>query len=51
MQPDDTIRKINIQLRYYLRIDPDSLTDKEWADRFQELVWIRQEEAKANDNR
>lgn len=41
---------VNAQLRYYLHItDPDVLTDEEWAARFSELVWIRQEEAKANE--
>lgn len=31
-------------LRYYLHIDPDNLTDEEWAARIQELNYIRKEE-------
>ena len=42
------IRIINAQLRYYMRIDdPDSLSDKEWAERWQELIWIREQEAES----
>ena len=34
---------------YYMHIaDPDSLSDEEWAMRYQELLWIRKAEAKAN---
>ena len=34
---------------YYMGIsEPDSLSDEEWAMRFQELVWIRNKEAEAN---
>lgn len=39
---------MDAQLRYYMHVDPDKLTDKEWAMRWKELVWIREEEAKAN---
>lgn len=35
-------------LRYYFHIDPDTLTDDQYAMRFNELVWIRKEEAKHN---
>ncbi len=31
-----------------MHIDPDSLTDTEWAMRVNELNWVRKEEAKAN---
>ncbi|MDR0266387.1 MAG: hypothetical protein LBJ04_24455 [Sphingobacterium sp.] len=45
----DTLRIANANLRYYLGItDPDSLSDEEWAMRWKELQWIRDEEAKAN---
>jgi hypothetical protein len=36
-------------LEYYLHIDPHSLTDEEWAEKFAQLQNIRQEEAKANE--
>ncbi|MCQ2359954.1 MAG: hypothetical protein MJ009_00535 [Paludibacteraceae bacterium] len=40
---------VNAQLRYYMHvINPDSLTDQEWAMMLKELEWIRSEEAKAN---
>jgi len=31
-----------------MHLDPDSLSDLEWAMRVNELKWIRDEEAKAN---
>lgn len=43
----DWVRKLDTQLRYYLHIDPDSLTDWEWAMRVNELMWIRKQEAEA----
>lgn len=43
---EDTDRQINIQLRYYLKIDPDTLTDDEWVNTYRDLHWIRTEEAK-----
>jgi len=39
---------IDAQLRYYLHVEPGLLSDLEWAARFNELVWIRDEENKAN---
>jgi hypothetical protein len=49
MKDAEYIRQVNAQLRYYMHIsDPDSLTDTEWARAFQDLVWIREQEAKAN---
>lgn len=49
MKPDESIRQIDAQLRYYLHIRrPELLSDTEWAQRFQDLVWIRREEAKHN---
>ncbi len=43
------MRIANAQLRYYMHIlDPDSLTDEEWAMRLAELRWIREKEAEAN---
>ncbi|MDR3326911.1 MAG: hypothetical protein LBT04_02065 [Prevotellaceae bacterium] len=37
---------IDYQLRYYLHIDPDSLTDAEWATAIEALKKIRKDEAK-----
>jgi len=48
VQPSEWIRQINAQLRYYLHLDPDKLTDVEWANAWKELEWVRSEEAKAN---
>jgi hypothetical protein len=46
------IRVANAQLCYYLHIpDPDSLSDEQWAMRFKELEWIREQEAKGNRKR
>lgn len=35
-------------MRYYLHLDPDTLTDEEWAETFAQLIDIREREAKAN---
>nr|DAY67546.1 MAG TPA: Protein of unknown function (DUF2540) [Caudoviricetes sp.] len=35
-------------LRYYLHIDPDKLSDEEWAQTIAQLADIRKNEAKAN---
>lgn len=40
------IRKSNIQLQYYLKIDPYALPIDEWARKIKELEWLRKEEAK-----
>lgn len=49
MKPYETIRQVDAQLRYYLHIpQPENLTDHEWAQRFHDLVWIREQEAKYN---
>ncbi len=40
------LRQTNISLRYYLNIDPYTLTEQEWAMRVVELRWIRLEENK-----
>jgi len=39
---------VNAQIRYYLKTDPHAMTDDEWAEAWQDLVWIRKEEAKKN---
>lgn len=39
---------VNAQLRYYLHIQPESLTDEEWASAWTELQWIREQERAAN---
>jgi len=36
------------QLRYYMHIEPDDLSDEEFAARYAELVYIRRKEAEAN---
>jgi hypothetical protein len=33
------VRKINALLRIYFHINPDELSDTEWAMRWKELVW------------
>lgn len=35
-------------MRYYLHVDPDTLTDEEWAEMFAQLCDIRTREAKAS---
>jgi hypothetical protein len=37
---------VNTTLRYYLHIDPDTLSETEWAQTFAMLQDIRQREAK-----
>ncbi|MGI6341367.1 MAG: hypothetical protein ACOXZ9_10740 [Bacteroidales bacterium] len=48
MQQHEWIRVYDALLRYYMHLNPDSLSDTEWAMRIQELTHIRKEEAKAN---
>lgn len=38
--------QIDVQLRYYLHINPDELTDEEWALQAKSLEWVRKQEAK-----
>jgi hypothetical protein len=40
------IVQVNAQIRYYLKTNPDELTDDQWADYWQGLVWCRQQEKK-----
>ena len=42
---------LNTLLRYYMHLDPDTLTDAEWAWTIRYLIDIRKEEAKANGQR
>ena len=35
-------------LRYYFHLDPDQLTDDEWAARWEELQWVREQEKKTS---
>jgi hypothetical protein len=45
----DFIRIANAQLRYYMHLpDPDALSDEDWAAAYQELLWVREKEAKGN---
>ncbi len=37
---DSEIRQINALLRYHFKIDPDILSDEEWAMRWNELEWV-----------
>ena len=37
-----------VELEYYLGINPQTLTDDEWAEKFAQLQNIREEEAKTN---
>ncbi|MDL2290398.1 hypothetical protein LJB95_03240 [Paludibacteraceae bacterium OttesenSCG-928-F17] len=41
----EAVRIIDGQLRYYLHIDPDPLTDDEWAMQVKTLEYIRKQEA------
>lgn len=36
------------QLRYYMHIEPDDLTDEEFGARYNELLYIREKEKEAN---
>lgn len=36
------------QLRYYFKVDPDTLSDKRKIELFAQLRWVRDEEAKLN---
>ena len=39
---------VNTMLEYYLGINPQTLTDDEWAEKFAQLQNIREQEAKTN---
>ncbi len=39
---------MNTLMRYYLHLDPDTLSDEEWAQTFKQLQDIRLRESKAN---
>jgi hypothetical protein len=44
---------MDAQLRYYYRLtqrEVDALDDEAWAMHWQDLVWLRQQEAKGRDN-
>ncbi|GAA5096924.1 hypothetical protein GCM10023210_31320 [Chryseobacterium ginsengisoli] len=44
------IRIYNALLTYYMHIpNPDSLSDEDWAERLQDLEFIRQQEKKASE--
>jgi len=36
---------MDTMLRYYLHIDPDTLTDQQWAETIKQLQHIRQAES------
>lgn len=38
------IAYINTMLQYYLHIDPDTLDDQRWAEKFMQLADIRKRE-------
>nr|DAN87936.1 MAG TPA: hypothetical protein [Caudoviricetes sp.] len=31
-------------IRYFLRLDPDTLSDEKWAEVWQGLRWVREQE-------
>ena len=39
---------INTMMEYYLGINPNDLSDEEWAEKFAQLNDIREQEAKAS---
>lgn len=39
---------MNTLMRYYLHIDPEKLSDEEWAETYAQLENIRKREAQAN---
>jgi hypothetical protein len=46
---NDWIRVANILMRYYYHVqDPESLSDEEWANYYNELIWIRKKEAQTS---
>lgn len=45
------VRLINAQLRYYMNVsEPDLLSNEEWASMWNDLIWIRKQEAKNDSN-
>lgn len=34
------MRRADARIRYYLHIDPDTLSDEEWAMRVKEVDWL-----------
>ncbi|MDD4437287.1 MAG: hypothetical protein PHS04_04545 [Tissierellia bacterium] len=38
--------QVDYSLRYYLHIEPDALSDDEWAVAIKALEWLRKNEAK-----
>ena len=46
-EDSQSIRMLDAQLRFYMHIDPDLLTDREWAMRVRELQWLLEKEAQA----
>ena len=47
---DGDVLFLNTLLRYYMNIDPDTLSDEEWAWTIRYLIDIRKVESKANNN-
>jgi hypothetical protein len=45
MVAQNWIVQLDAQLRYYMHIDPDGLTDEEWALQVEALRLIRKKEA------
>lgn len=44
------IRKYNALIRYYAHVDPDSLTDEQWAVLAKDIEWARDQERKKGPN-
>ena len=45
---DNPVGYIDTMLEYYLHIDPSTLSDDQWAEKFLQVVDIRKREANRN---
>lgn len=45
LDTEDELRKRNALLRYHFHLNPDLLSDDEWAQRWGELEWVLKQEA------
>ncbi len=48
LEQDNQVGYINTLLEYYLHINPNELSDEEWAEKLAQLNNIRDRESKAN---
>lgn len=42
---DNPISYIDSMLQYYMHVDPSTLTDEQWAEKFAQLTDIRERES------